>query len=108
MLPQTSRIPRQSVEFICKSSKEELQTLAQPTCESEHYDGIGLDKVRGTSVARGRMGNFSRMVPGGFNCGETAFLGTSPLYDTSPSNSLHDFMKLRKTILQIIHRKALC
>jgi hypothetical protein len=24
----------------------ELQTLAQPTCESERYDGSGLDKVR--------------------------------------------------------------
>ena len=76
--PETIRPVHLQIEIVgLERVTEELQTLAQPTCESERYDGSGLDKVGESSAARGRMGNFSKMVPGGFNRGETAFLGAT-------------------------------
>ena len=50
--PETIRRVHLQIEIVgLERVIEELQTLAQPTCERERYDGSGLGKVRGSSAA---------------------------------------------------------
>jgi hypothetical protein len=63
--------------------------------------------LKSVSLGQLRVRDLLATIARWFNCGGTPFLRTSPLYDTSPSNSLHDFVKLGKTMLQLIDREVL-